>query len=244
MSAGVGAGAERVKAMRCESEKELEDLLFGNWWNLRRAGRIRSHALTSKHEVSGYRISRCAFRQVPIAGSSAAGGCGRADLVEVDIRRSEQHAVAFVTIVELKNEALTIAHLCQLLRYVVAAEQLIAPSSLPRSPNVSVKGLLIGPGVSEQLREFFGLASSLKYTGMLDIDIATIAVDPLSGVTVESLDPVRSMSDEEWEAAGRPRPRPQIEHDGGALVAHLFGEWSQASLGSTDAALTAPGGEA
>lgn len=84
--------------MRFDAERELEDVLFENWWDFRDAGRVPRSVLYPCREWSqvlrhgeepmtlGYsRHCGSLFRQVSVPGASANGNDGRADLIEVFI---------------------------------------------------------------------------------------------------------------------------------------------------------------
>lgn len=204
--------------MHFGSEKELEDFLFDNWWELR-SSRLQ-HVLPGRH------LDReCAelHRQVRIPGSGANGGNGAADLVEVFFHSQEELSLyqAVVSVVELKNRSLVTADISQLSRYMQCLSESLTMAHYMRNimskdcGSITVRGLLLGPSADSSV---VNAATAMgKNEHDMGVHIGTFSIAALSGFAVSILSGYQDHGDHDDD------PRPLFDK----LIAKnpAFGRW-------------------
>jgi len=189
--------------MKLRSEADLEDGLFSRWADLRQMGRFDRvlPGCTTRNWTGGdgesrgyvtldYRVTR----QLSLPGAWGQGRAGRADLVELYWSVRTRGGVQDMTwapslnahAIELKNEPLDTRHVEQLYRYVLSLRaalhlggigQLISDNDVV---SLNVRGLLLGPSISEPV----GMLDALASYADVPISVARFDIDPVRGVTI------------------------------------------------------------
>ncbi len=161
------------------SEQELENALWNNWWNIRDSFLGDSFAIRPNWESEPgdeWLFRNNCYRQVALPGSAQdRKGTGYVDLLEVrvtiarDLKSSTWSTIVDITVIELKNVALTAAHLAQLMRYVSSIRWLILSSEKLRGLKINTAGALLGRSVPDDLTDIAEPIRDL-HVGSFDLD--------------------------------------------------------------------------
>lgn len=197
--------------MQFKSERDLEDPLYRDWPTIRAQDRLAAclPRCTTRQWVHpdrgtlGYvTLDYRLHRQLGVPGAAVGGNTGVADLVEHywsvrtrdGIQDIEWPLSLNIHVVELKNEALTVAHCQQVYRYALAlrgAAAMSLRSAIPNPdhlPEVHVRAVLLGPEISREAAVLHAMASRID----LPLFLTRFHVSAIDGITFsEPEDPER-----------------------------------------------------